>query len=158
MPKENRLSFGQNKLLYLLWLSMFVYTVTVLYITVLSRELATDYRTELEVFKSLKDLLTVHYDSHGQFILKELLLNICLFMPLGLMGGLLLKKYRIKNAGLKVLLLGCLFSLTIESLQLITKTGTFQTDDIIHNTIGCGIGYLILVICKKTYQAFTHEN
>ena len=41
-----------------------------------------------------------------------------------------------------MILLGLAFSLTIELLQLITRLGYADVDDLINNTLGAAIGFL----------------
>lgn len=55
----------------------------------------------------------------------------------------------------RVVLIGFLTSVTIELLQLITCTGTCETDDVICNTIGCGLGAMIGFGIVKLLQLFT---
>ena len=75
----------------------------------------------------------------------EIVLNVLMFIPIGFFSG-----GAIRNASvLKVTGIGCLLSLIIEILQLLTRSGVFNIDDIIHNTLGCIIGYLCFVICYK---------
>lgn len=49
-------------------------------------------------------------------------------------------------------LIGCLTSVIIELLQFITRTGTCETDDVICNTVGCGIGAGMAVGVQKIYR------
>lgn len=58
--------------------------------------------------------------------------NVVLFIPLGVALGVV-KKRDVKKAGL-------LASLIIEVLQLTFALGTFECDDLIHNTLGAVIG------------------
>ena len=57
--------------------------------------------------------------------------NILMFVPIGLLIG---------DKGWKGLLIAICLSLSIEVVQLITHRGLFEFDDVIHNTIGAGIG------------------
>lgn len=66
------------------------------------------------------------------------ILNILLFVPLGYLSPLSFAKI---NRCWKVLLLGFLFSLLIETVQLITRLGWFDASDLLHNTLGAVIGY-----------------
>ena len=67
-------------------------------------------------------------------------LNVLLFMPLGYLIPLSYSKI---NRWWKVLLLGFTFSLLIETVQLITRLGWFDTSDLLHNTLGAVMGYWI---------------
>ena len=78
--------------------------------------------------------------------LMEVLLNVALFVPIGfLLGGIMHKGF------LKVLLTGCLLSIIIELLQLASGRGICETNDVIHNSIGCMLGYAAAMAMKKRY-------
>lgn len=49
----------------------------------------------------------------------------------------------------KVSLLGFMFSLCVETIQLITKVGCFDVDDLMLNTLGAMIGCGAFLICNK---------
>ena len=67
--------------------------------------------------------------------LLEVLLNIALFMPVGLLlGGMGMKIKR-------VFLCGVVLSGIIEVSQFVLCRGLCETDDLIHNSLGCVIGY-----------------
>lgn len=68
-------------------------------------------------------------------------LNILMFVPF----GYLLPQFR-RLSWRRVVLSGFLFSLLIETSQLIFRFGVFQTDDLIDNTLGAGLGYLLYYI------------
>jgi glycopeptide antibiotics resistance protein len=64
--------------------------------------------------------------------------NVVIFVPFGLMVPLLFPKTR---RFARMLLLSAGLSLFIEIMQFITRTGVFDVDDIILNTIGGATGY-----------------
>lgn len=70
------------------------------------------------------------------------LLNIILFIPLGLILPFIFKGYTLK----KTISFGLLFSLSIEFLQIFTYRLT-DINDLITNTLGALIGYLIFKVC-----------
>ena len=70
-------------------------------------------------------------------ILKEVLLNFVLLMPVGVILVFVVDRRLSWKVGLIV---GVFISSTIEPLQLITCRGLFEFDDILHNSIGCMIG------------------
>jgi glycopeptide antibiotics resistance protein len=77
--------------------------------------------------------------------------NILLFIPFGFLVPLLFKK---KNKFLMITLYGFFTSVLIEIVQLFTSFNTTDIDDIIFNTLGAIIGYIIFNIfyylIKKT--------
>ena len=78
-------------------------------------------------------------------LLAELIMNIMMFVPIGFFTGGALKKKHIWNA----IVFGFGLSLFIELTQLITTRGVFNVDDIIHNVLGCIIGFSCFVFCYK---------
>ena len=75
-------------------------------------------------------------------------MNILAFIPVGffLCGSV---------AGIKwktIALLGCCCSLLIEFIQLQTARGFSEFDDVIHNTLGCMIGYGSFCLVRLVYE------
>lgn len=81
-------------------------------------------------------------------LLAQILMNVMLFIPIGFFVGGALKKKHIWNA----IGIGFVLSFFIELTQLITTRGVFNVDDIIHNTLGCIIGFLCFVACYKVVK------
>lgn len=74
-------------------------------------------------------------------------------MPIGALAGLVVTQIpQIARKWWKgwtvVLFAGILLSVGIEALQLYLKRGLCETDDIIHNTLGCLIGYGVILSAK----------
>ena len=107
---------------------------------VLFRETSAERGYNLMPFWSYWD-----YGEHSYFIemFGENILNVLLFMPIGFLAGCGLRGMTFK----KVLLLGSGFSVFIELLQFVFKKGFCETDDVIHNVLGCIIGYGLWRVC-----------
>lgn len=129
-------------------------------ITLLSRSVCADRTALLIPFFTYSEALKVFplniapYLSDGRITFRELLLavsysfqyiglNILLFVPF---GYLLKKLYGHKN-GMWITLHGMFFSLLIECMQYTLCLGWFDIDDIISNTLGTCLGY---VLCLAT--------
>ncbi len=82
---------------------------------------------------------------------RNLILNICMFVPLGFLLPLIGNVFR---KGWVTYLTGCLFSLFIEGGQLIAKRGIVEVDDLINNTVGCMIGYGIIMMVIELFKWF----
>ena len=54
-----------------------------------------------------------------------------------------------------ILLIGLCFSLLIELLQLFLKRGLTEFDDVVHNVVGCMIGYWVLIGCRKVVASYS---
>lgn len=70
------------------------------------------------------------------------LINIGAFVPVGLLVGLMVGKYRV----LKAAAAGLFLSETFECLQLITLRGVFDVDDLFTNLTGALLGGLMAVL------------
>lgn len=71
--------------------------------------------------------------------------NILAFVPFGVFLPMLVKRAR--SFG-KTLLLGCEFSLLVEIVQLFSKVGSFDVDDILLNTLGVFAGYVLFGLLR----------
>ncbi len=70
-------------------------------------------------------------------LVAENILNIIVFLPVGLLLGCSTSSIR----WWMIIFVGCGISISIEFLQLVLKKGFTEVDDVIHNTIGCLLGY-----------------
>ncbi len=81
-------------------------------------------------------------------LLVENIMNVVVFIPVGLLLGIAFKQVK----WWKALLIGCGISVAIEALQFFYNKGFSEVDDVIHNTLGCMIGLgvyqLLLFICQ----------
>lgn len=71
--------------------------------------------------------------------------NVIGFVPFGFILPIIADRMR---SGFLILLSGFCLSLTVEVIQLWAKVGCFDVDDLILNTLGAALGYLIFVICN----------
>lgn len=69
--------------------------------------------------------------------------NVLAFVPFGLFLPLLLRGMRYFG---KTVLLGFEFSLLVEIVQLFSKVGSFDVDDILLNTLGVVLGYVLFFL------------
>lgn len=107
------------------------YVASVLWITLLSR-IGSEYRAFLFPFYSYREILK----ESKQFLLENIG-NVVLFVPL----GAILSCIGV-NAFKRTILIGFSSSITIELLQTIFSLGTFECDDIMHNTLGALLGFM----------------
>ncbi len=72
--------------------------------------------------------------------------NVLIFIPFGAILPVLIKKMRncIFTVGA-----GALMSLWIETIQLLTRVGSFDVDDILLNAVGALVGYVIFAFCNS---------
>ena len=81
-------------------------------------------------------------------LLAENIMNVVVFVPVGLLFGIAFKQV----TWWKALMIGCSISVTIESLQFLFKRGFSEVDDVMHNTLGCLLGYGIMTILRIIFN------
>lgn len=111
-----------------------------LYSTVLGRDPHDDFAIQLIPFDSIRVIRDGYIER-----LYEKIYNVLFFIPLGCLYAL----YFRHKVVLRSLAAGIATSIGIELLQLITCTGTCETDDVICNAVGCLIGACVVGILKK---------
>lgn len=84
----------------------------------------------------------------------NLLGNIALLVPLGLLAPLIFRSITARQASMLALVTG----LIIEMLQVILQLGIFDVDDIILNALGVMTGYGIYTIFSKWLAAHNYKN
>lgn len=92
------------------------------------------------------NLIPFKYDIETTFQLKEVIDNILIFIPM----GVLLKMLKIDNK--RTILFGFLTSLSFEIMQYMFQIGVSDITDIITNTTGTIIGMLFYVILCKIFK------
>lgn len=88
------------------------------------------------------------FATNGKIDIVEIILNVMIFVPLGIYTGVLFKKWTFRNN----LLFFSLVSLMFEGLQFIFKIGAFDITDIITNTTGGIIGLIIFKAVEKSFK------
>lgn len=78
----------------------------------------------------------------------ENIMNVVVFIPVGLLLSIAFKQV----TWWKVLLIGCGISVTIEALQFFFMRGFSEVDDVMHNTLGCLLGYGIMTILRIIFN------
>ncbi len=114
-----------------------MYLVVLFFITFFSREDGSSKGIDMELFS------TWGINTRNNAYVIE---NILLFVPYGFLCAWAIKEVR--NI-ITCTVLGAATSLLIEWLQLLTGRGFFQIDDVVTNTVGALIGYLIFKMFKK---------
>ena len=136
-----------------------VYFLAIIYLTFLIREPTPTYRYSLRLFKAasrslefggvlISGLLSGNNKTVGWSSLKGIVLNILLFIPFGyLIPAVWPHK---KWSWWKIMLFGFAVSFCVETVQLVTRLGFADVDDLMNNTIGSVLGYLIYKRCMTS--------
>ena len=85
---------------------------------------------------------------NGKMDVGETIMNVVIFVPLGIYAGILFQRWSFK----KKLLFFFLISFIVEGLQFILAVGAFDSTDIITNTLGGIIGLIIYKGIEKAFK------
>ena len=109
----------------------------------------TEFRYNLTPFAEINRYLTYKESFTFENLITNLAGNILVFAPLGILVPVMRRK---KTGFFYVFFLTLFFSLFIETVQLFTKVGVFDVDDLIMNTVGGVVGYIIFCIVRAYYR------
>lgn len=134
--------YESNKQTYanlIMRVTLVLYAFFVLCVTVLLRKDWIDAGIRLTPFWSYAAIIDGELS-----IMWEVVLNIALFIPAGF-----LYSYAVRRGRWWIMLcVAATFSFSIELLQLIFHCGLTEVDDIIHNSLGALLGYVVGCSCK----------
>ena len=113
--------------------------------TVIFRKVLSESKFNLIPFWSYRAYL-----DGKEFYLAENIMNVAVFVPVGLLFGITMCG---RNAW-AALLVGAGLSVGIEGLQFVFKKGFTEVDDVMHNTLGCMIGYGVYSLVRIRHEKF----
>ena len=112
------------------------YLVLLIILSVWARTVQAEKAFNFTPFWSYQAILT-----GKTALLTQAIMNVVAFIPIGLLLGCAFDRMKCW----KVLLIGGVFSLLIETLQFVLTRGFAEFDDVWHNVVGCLVGYGIYV-------------
>ena len=113
---------------------------------------------DLIPFQTIYTYIENHQRYNTNILIANLLGNIVLFIPIGIFIPLLNKKYMKTTS---FLLLTFLILISVELIQMISKYGSLDVDDIILNSLGAIIGFYItksFIIMIKRFFSLSLED
>ena len=124
---------------------LFLYIYLIFGITVLYRITNGNTGHNFNLFWSYKAILEGENN-----LIAEIIMNVLVFIPLGILLGLAWQSIKWWH----VLIVGLSVSITIEALQYYLQKGFSEIDDIIHNVLGCMLGFGLFPLIKYGYKMF----
>lgn len=134
-----------------MWILFVAYLVMLVYFLFFSEgfgrtENTAEYRYNLELFKEITRF-TRYRDILGwKAFFINVFGNVLAFMPLGFFIPAL---GNLRKNGLLVVLICFSLSLLVEVIQLVYKLGCFDVDDLLLNTLGGLLGYMVCLLLHK---------
>lgn len=119
-----------------------IYLIVLFWIVVLKFSVSFSYG-------DLRNVNFIPYSGplNGQLDLGEMIMNVLIFVPLGIYAGILFKKWSFG----KKLFLFFLTSLICEGFQFLLAVGAADSTDIINNTLGGLIGLMLYKGIEKAF-------
>lgn len=141
---------NNKRLIIISRLLFVVYVMSMLYFLLFAEgfgrmEARTTYTYNLEFFKEIKRYIkwAAVSENGRHHMMLNVWGNIICFVPFGFLIPIILKKAR---SGVKIFIMTFLFSFTVEIIQLLLRVGSFDVDDLVLNTLGGVIGYIMFFI------------
>lgn len=88
-----------------------------------------------------------YFKGENDRLLAENIMNVVAFVPVGVLVGAVFRAMSWK----KLLVIGICLSVGIEVLQFVFRKGFSEVDDVMHNTVGCLIGYGIYCLLRRDF-------
>ena len=104
-----------------------------------------EYHYNLVLFQEIKRFWIYRKQLGALAVMANLLGNVVGFIPFGLILPIISREAR---GFFFITFSGFTLSLCVETVQLVTKLGCFDVDDILLNTIGGVLGYIVFVVCN----------
>lgn len=108
------------------------------------REISEGYRYNLEVFKEIKRFIEYREELGAFAVFANLFGNILIFVPY----GFLISMASVLRGFFKTFFYSFGLSLGVEIFQFFTRVGSFDVDDLLLNTLGGILGYILFLVCN----------
>jgi len=124
----------------------------IIYLIVLFWIIVFKFNLRLPPLRNMRNINLIPFSQplilNGEIAFGEIIMNVVIFVPLGMYAGILFKRW----ITLKKLFLFFLISLICEVLQYILNIGASDITDIINNTLGGLIGLMIFNGIEKVFK------
>lgn len=132
--------------LFMVYMGMLVYFLFFADSYGRAAELEQEYRYNLALFKEIRRFW-VYRKQVGMFAMTlNIFGNVVGFIPFGYIIPVI--NHRFRN-WLLITVSGFSLSLCVETAQLVFRVGSFDVDDLMLNTLGAFLGYVLFWICNK---------
>lgn len=107
-------------------------------------EVSEGYRYNLELFKEINRFIQYREELGAFAVFANLFGNILIFVPY----GFFISMASTSRSFFQALFYSFALSLGVEIFQLLTKVGSFDVDDLLLNTLGGVLGYILFLTCN----------
>lgn len=147
MRKETKKRIrGAGKCLFALYMGMLVYFLFFAESYGRAGDLAQEYRYNLKLFEEIKRFWVYRNVVGIPAMALNIFGNVVGFVPFGCILPVMDRRFQ--NV-LLVTVSGFSLSLCVETVQLIFRVGCFDVDDLVLNTLGAFLGYMLFWVCNE---------
>lgn len=127
------------------WVMFISYLVLLVYFLFFAESMGrtqvqSEYSYNLELFKEIKRFYMYRKQLGTEAVVLNLFGNVAAFVPCGFFLPIISRRSR---KWYNTILISFLFSLSVEIIQLVSKVGSFDVDDMLLNTLGGVIGFVL---------------
>lgn len=142
------------------WILFYLYIILLFYFLFLSERYGRDHpsdelRYNLVLFMEIKRFIQYRHVLGFENFVVNILGNVIAFAPFGFLLPILKENYR---NFFVITFISMFFSLSIELIQLTTRVGIFDVDDILLNTVGGVLGYIIFLVFNGIRKIIKHRS
>lgn len=134
------------------WILFYIYILLLSYFLFFSERYGRGLQTQecnLKLFKEIKRFIKYREQIGWEGFIVNICGNVLAFMPFGFLLPLLNRAYRKFYI---IAVLSILFSLIVETVQLLLKVGVFDVDDILMNSLGGILGYIVFMVIHAIHR------
>lgn len=136
------------------WIIFIVYIAALVYFVFFAEmfgraDFSRQYRYNLVPFKEIKRFIHYYHQLGFAAVMLNLAGNVVAFMPFGFCLPMV-TEHRTKFVTVFLCTFG--LSLSIELIQLVSRVGSCDVDDLILNTLGGVLGYICFCLLKRISQ------
>ena len=142
-----------GKILYVLYIIFVFYFLLISEVYGRSSEMQ-EYHYNLVLFKEIKRFWNYREQLGAFATVTNLFGNVLIFLPFGFFMPMASKHRSFLSTSFYSLAL----SLIVEISQLFMKVGCFDVDDLLLNTIGGMLGYIVFSICNVTRRNYAKKK
>ena len=148
---------GTTKIQKISWLIFILYLIAILYYTIFAESMGRantdptdDPRFNLILFNEINRFIVYREQLGMKAFMLNVVGNCVAFIPGGFLLPVISRRCR---SFISCTLVGFVISFFIECTQLIFRVGSFDVDDLMLNTLGVAIGFIMNAAIKK-FRAF----
>ena len=152
---------GTTKTQKISWLIFILYLIAILYYTIFAESMGRantdptdDPRFNLILFNEINRFIVYREQLGMKAFMLNVVGNCVAFIPGGFLLPVISRRCR---SFISCTLVGFVISFFIECTQLIFRVGSFDVDDLMLNTLGVAIGFIMNAAIKK-FRAFKKKK